>query len=351
LKLLADRDQVQGVRIAALGGLQPMWDEKDPKAVLTITKAMLALLDDADGDLRRLAADSLALNVKPADRTIQEALITYLGDNDPSVRRAVALAIGRIGAPGAAGALVNIFRFDDGEDVFLTDGLVRAIERLGSAGIQQLLDLADSGVDKERDKVVEAYLGLRTQAAAESLPKLLKNPHLSIAQRAALVRSFSNYLLDPPVSPNILLDYLTTQSEAREVKKEALKVLAPSGALKTEKGRQWLLKLLDEEPDLRLEAVQAVEETRLAEAAPKLITIYKERRPIYPAERVAIIKALRLLNDKSAVPLLREAANPRGQPNEEGLEALRTLAVLDPSAGRQMALAWLEAENPLTLQS
>ena len=62
------------------------------------------------------------------------------------MRRAVALAMGRLGGAGAADALVNALAFDDGKDVYLRDGLVRAIESLGKPGIDALLALADSGV-------------------------------------------------------------------------------------------------------------------------------------------------------------------------------------------------------------
>src|SRR5262249_40293107 len=152
-------------------------------------------LSDRDADIRRLAADGLALNAAAADKDVHEALVQDLNDTDPAARRAGFLAIGKGGAPRAADTLANGLHANDAKDEYLHDGLVRAIERLGKAGVEKLLELADSGVDKDRDRVVDAFVALRTEAGAAALPKLLKNWHLSVKQKAALIRSYSNYLL------------------------------------------------------------------------------------------------------------------------------------------------------------
>src|SRR5262249_14553359 len=153
------------------------------------------------------------------------------------------------------------------------DGLIRAIERLGSAGVDRLLALAESGVAKDSDKVVEVVLALRTRAGAEAIPPLLKNPHLSAGQRADLLRSYSNYLLDPPISLEPAVTYLAAHpKEAAEVKLAGLEVLSLGGALKSDKAQSWLLSLLDETDDgLRLAVIKAIEDTRLTKAAPWLV--------------------------------------------------------------------------------
>src|SRR5207244_1924918 len=97
---------------------------------------------------------------------------------------------------------------DDGKDIYLRDGLVRAIEGAGKPGIERLLALADSGVQKDLDRVVDTFAALRTRPAADAIATFLKNPHLSIEQRATLIRSYNNYLLDPPVALDSALDYL-----------------------------------------------------------------------------------------------------------------------------------------------
>src|SRR5262249_2492899 len=151
---------------------------------------------------------------------------------------------------------------DDGEDVYLRDGLVRAIEMLGKPGIERLLGLAESGSEKDLIKVVEAFAGLRTRPAAEAVPGLLRNPHVSIIQRAALVRSYGNYLPAPPPDLAPALKYLTDHPEEPAVVQLAgVEVLSLSGLLREEKGQKWLLGLLDgKDANLRLAAVKAVED-------------------------------------------------------------------------------------------
>jgi hypothetical protein len=106
--------------------------------------------------------------------------------------------MGQLAAPGAADALANTLAFDDSGDVYLRDGLLRAIESLGKPGIERLLALAESGVKKDTDRVVDFFTALRTRPAYEGLPLLLKYPHLTMAQRVKLIHSGGNYLLDRP---------------------------------------------------------------------------------------------------------------------------------------------------------
>src|SRR5262249_22689398 len=134
-------------RRLCMGALQSVWDGD-------VRRFFYARLTDADADVRRLAAEGLALACAPGDVETHNELTRTLYESDPAVRRALVLAIGRVGAPGAEDALVNVFRADHGKDVYLNDGIVRAIERLGDRGVRRLVDLADSGVAKDLDRVV-----------------------------------------------------------------------------------------------------------------------------------------------------------------------------------------------------
>jgi putative membrane-bound dehydrogenase-like protein len=347
LRMMLDGDQPFVARAAALGALQSFWNGE-------VQEAFEKLLTDGNPNLRRLAAEGLGLNAQPKNAEAHNSLLNVLGDADPSVRRAVAMAMGRIGAPGAADSLVNALAFEDSHDVYLRDGLGRAVEALGREGIERLLALADSGVAKDLDRVVETFTSLRTRAGAEALPTLLPNPHLSIEQRAALVRSFSNYLLDPPVAPEPILSYLLAHPrEALAVKVAGVETLSVMGALKSGKGADWLLGMLEEtEPAARLTIIKAVEESRLAKAVPFLARLLGDSsRPL--KEREAAVKALRLLNDRSAVAPLKEVLSARDfGPGSAALrlEALRTLAVLDPLAAIEPARKILE-ENELGQQT
>jgi putative heme-binding domain-containing protein len=338
LKLLADEDAPQRARIAALGALQSFWNAD-------VQKEFVWLLREGDPDLRRLAAEGVGLNAEAGDKAAQDALLRTLSTDNPCVRRAVALAMGRLNAPGADEALVNALAFDDGKDPYLLDGLVRAIERLGKPGIERLLALGESGVAKDTHRVVEAFTMMRTRPAYEALPTVLRNPHLSEADRAALIRSYNNFLLDPPVSVQPVFDYLTAHpGEPAAVRRAALEVLSSAGALKDPKASAWLLKQLkDSDPALRLLAIKAVESTRLAQAAAVLARFLGDAaRPA--AELDAALKALRVLPSRDAVePLKKVLAGKADGAQARALrrEAFRTLAVLDPAAASASALEYL----------
>ena len=193
-----------------------------------------------------------------------------MGDHDLAVRRAIMLAIGRINADNAAEVLVEAYKFDEGKCVYLTDGIVRAIERTGKRGIQQLISAAKSGKDVDRDKVVAAFLTLRTKDGAEAIPEMLADPHLSVEQRVALIKSYSNYLFDPPVSLTPLLEFLVTRvKEPIEVQTAVIEVLADTGNLKGAKVSNVLTTWLDSPQDaVRLTAIKAIEKGKIVEAAP-----------------------------------------------------------------------------------
>ena len=122
------------------------------------------LTKESSADLRRLSADALGLNAAKGDEDVHNGLLRALTDSAPEVRRSAALAMSRVAAPGAADVLVNTWAFDDGRDPVLRDGLVRAIENLGKPGVNRLIALGESGVQKETDKVVEAFTMFRTRA-------------------------------------------------------------------------------------------------------------------------------------------------------------------------------------------
>jgi putative membrane-bound dehydrogenase-like protein len=291
LRLVKDSEAPDQARLAALGVLPTFWNAE----VQTVCEE---LLSKGDSDLRRLCAQTLGLNVPAGDKEVQATLLKALVDQDPSVRRAVALAMGRLGGPGAADALVNTLASDDGKDTNLSDGLVRAIETLGKPGIDQLMSLAESGVAKDLDRVVETFARLRNRAAADAVPTLLKNPHLSIAQRAQVLASLNNYLLDPPLSLAPAIDYLLANpDEAAPVKLAGVQILSAADGPRSPRAVQWLLSLLtDADPDVRLAAIQAVGKGRIKQATAKLTEIAKEQDRPQP-ERTAASKALQSLQE------------------------------------------------------
>jgi HEAT repeat protein len=234
-------------KIAALGALQSMFDAD-------VQTAFEKALKDGDSEVQRLAAEALGFCATKADRKTGDALLQALSSEDLSVRRSVALAIGRLAGPGAGANLASALSFDATKDVFLRDGLVRALEMLGKPGIDALLALADSGVQKDTDRVVESFLGMRSRAAFAALPTILDHMHVSSEQQAELVRSSTNYVLQPPVSLDSIVSYVFGRPQiAPDVKKALLQVLAVPGVERGPKAMNWLASVAMDKTD---EAIQ-----------------------------------------------------------------------------------------------
>jgi quinoprotein glucose dehydrogenase len=263
--------------------------------------------------LRRLAAEMLGrqpLLGEPSET--QEALVQTLEDTDPTVRHAVVLALARQNLPLAADGIVTAWQFDTGKEELVTEGLRWALERLGPPALEKLLALADSGVAQDRQRVVEAFCGFRTAAAASFLPRLLGHVHLSLAERAALLRSYENYLLDPPLSLEPVAAYLAElpatlpravlpaqeadwQAALAPLRLAGLEVFTAAGPPLGPKAQQVVLQLLsDSQEPVRLAALRAVVAGRLLQARP-LIERRLQEGHLSAAERAAAQAACQAL--------------------------------------------------------
>jgi putative heme-binding domain-containing protein len=326
-------------RLAAMGVLQSHWDED-------VEDLFRLLLNDESADVRRLAADGLGQNATRKCPDAHDALVKLMADDDPAVRRVAALAVARVGNDGTADALVNAWKADDGKDAFLTDAYLRGLEHLGRRGIDALLAVAESGDNRDRDRVAVAFTALRTKPAADALLRLIANPHLLPGQRADLVRSYANYQFDPPLSFEPLADFLAGRpAEAPAVQVAALEVFAGTGAAAGPKAGRYVVARLDAADDeVRAAAVRAVEEARLAAGVPKLLAFLADsKRP--PAERVAALKAVRVAGDRSIAAPLQDLLGRR-EPATLKVEVLRSLAAVDAAAARTAARGLLDQPDP-----
>ena len=95
LTMLNDKEQPFRARVCALGVLQSFWNDE-------VRQAFLNLLKEQDFNLRKLAAEGLGLNAITGDKEVNAALMKHLSDPDLPVRRATALAMGRINAEGGS---------------------------------------------------------------------------------------------------------------------------------------------------------------------------------------------------------------------------------------------------------
>lgn len=329
-------------KLPALGLLMAFWNQD-------VEDLFRLQINNDSADVRRIVIDGLALNAKPKDPQVQAVFARALNDASPAVRHSAALALGRLGADGAPRLLVNGWKNADPKDVFLRDAYIRGLERLGKPGIDALVALASSS-DKGMAQAVEAFITLRIREGADAIPKLLNNPQASPAQREMLVASYNNYQLEPPISLDPLASYLTLHpDESPGVVGAAVEVFAASpNGLESPQARNVVLALLSRtDPEVRLAAIRAVEAARLTAAAPKLLELLADAsRPA--AERIAVIKALRVMNAKAAAAPI-QAILASNDPTPLRLEAFRTLAALDAAAGRAAAEKLLDSTDSTLL--
>lgn len=334
------RDQDEA-RLPALGVLMVGWNA-------AVQNYFLRSLQDPSPDVRRCVVEGLALYADRSDPRLLEELLKKLGDPDPAVRRAVALALGRIGGPPVAQALVNNYLADSKGDPFLKYGYLRALERLGKPGIEAILALAASG-DRERNIAVEMYQALRSREAAELLPQLLERPDLLVVQRAALVRSYGNYLFDPPLSLRPLTEYLQRRpGEHLDVLRAAIEVFAASGEENSQQAVQLVERLLrDSQTEARRVGITAAQDLRLSPVVPLLIELVTNERHS-EADRLAAVRALRIINDHRAAPVLRDIVQGE-YPAVIKVEALQALRLMRPAEAQAIAQRLLDESDPRLL--
>ena len=339
VKILADDKQLLPARLWAAGALAQVWNEDVRREFLT------SLGDTDDADIRRTVADLLGRHAAKSDVAVNEALAKRLADDNLAVRRAAALALGRLGADGSADTLVNAWKNDDGKDVYLADAYVRAFERIGKQAMHALLAVATSGKQAELDKVVKAVSGMRTREAADALPELLANVHLTAEQRAELIRSYTNYIFEVPVDLGPLAEFLAKRpQETAAVQIAGLEVMAEANSLGGGKPAAFVISLLNAQDEaVRLAALSAVENNRIVAAAGDLKVLFGDGKKSL-TERTAVLKAMRAIPDPSFSLAVRAVLENKGEPAAVKAEALRTLAVFDPSAARKLAEVLLD--NP-----
>lgn len=329
-------------RLAALGILNSFWSDRAQEACLKL------LGQAAEPELRRLAADALGLNCKQGDAKVHNALLQALVDPSLSVRRAVVLAMGRLKAEGAADCLINALKDDKSKDVYLRDAFIRGIERLGKPGVEKLLALSQTGDRDDLDLAVNAFASLRTRPAAEALPQLLKYPHLNVQQRADVVRSYGNYLLDPPVSLDPVVDYLASlDKELRYMPdycRPGLEVLALTALKPNPRLEKLVLDYLDNGHAVQPLVWAVIEKNRIASAGPRLVKMLQQ--PRNSKDAISLMGAIRATGEKAAIPELKKLAMAGGPGSlEVRKEAMQTLSALDGQAAYDLAMTLLEDKD------
>ncbi len=301
---LADvaRDTTRTVpaRAVALGAL--CW-QFDRLALGTCT----ALLDDGDADLRRLAATALSHNT-PRERAAHVVVAGGMhrlwalaaADPDPAVRRAASLAAGTLAAhlpPGhtargeTARLLMRLFIQEDGRDVYLRDGILRALERLEDTGLNLLVKRVIGRDGTERERALAALEALRTKAGARALDAVMQHAdRLTQQELSRVLAAYRHILVEPPVDVRAVADWLLAHPDAEpELQIVALETLALCGSHAPQSTLPVVLRLLEHPRSaIRLPAIHLIGRHHLSSAAPSLAAILRDQNRSLDERRLAL---------------------------------------------------------------
>ena len=329
------------------------------------------LISDAEPDLRRLAAEALGHHVTGDTATAELAtglLACAARDSDPAVRRAAAIAAGRVGtvATGSAlrsqiaDSLLDTLLKVDSADAFLFDGILRGIERCGDEGIARLVTMARSGNESRRDLATQLFLALRTHAAAAGLDELLtgNTDRFSEEQMGRLLTAYRYIVVRPPIEAAGASAWLSAHPDASAVLQvTALETLGLIGGGRSPLVTDLTLKLInDDDPDIRESAIRAAGELRVIKAArPMYEALGDARRPV--SERQEIIKSLALLraeqwpfndrNDQGVELVLDELVDSLDSWSEPDLiaDAVWLVGQIDPRKAEEVAEPLLDSDD------
>ncbi len=316
-------------RLLGLQGARQLWSDE-------VEGGMLLLLNDPWPEVRRLAAQALAWEPRGASPKLVPKLLERLDDPDPRAAREAALAIGRHaeGRPQqAAVALVRWLYGHPQADPIVKDGVLRALERMGDAGIEEVALAIRTRRGTEREAAVGWFLGFRSGHAAEQLAGLAKIPDLGAPERLALVRQFRDIPAEIHPSTAGLAEWAVGHPEADPaVKLSALDACRLAG----NPASALIVALLDDDDEsVRLAATRASGQSRPPGSFAKLAARLAAAGTS-PAERLAIARGLRGAGPQAFAPL--EAAYLGSDDFAFRRAALRSMA----EANRARAMPALE---------
>lgn len=324
-------------RLIAVQGARQLWNDR-------AEAAMLALLDDPEPDVRRVAAQGLGWEPKEPLARLVPKLVPHLDDADVRVVREVALAIGRHAEARPQQASAVLLRWliaHPQAEASVKDALIRALERLGDAGIEEVALAIRTRRGVEREAAVALFTQFRTAPAAERLEGLVKVPDLSDAERIALIRHFATFPPDVQASTQGLVDWLVRHSDVEPpVKIAALDACRQAG----NPASSLVVRLLDDEDDaVRQAAMRIASRSR----PPKAVEILLDRlkaKDTPSSERLALVKALRFAGPKAFDGL--DAAYLASEDPEFRQAALRSMADSDRSRATAALEATLSGPDP-----
>ncbi|WP_435022240.1 PVC-type heme-binding CxxCH protein [Tundrisphaera sp. TA3] len=322
LGTLADPAKPIHARLLGLQGARTFWDE-------TVEAAMVQALTDPHPDVRRLAAQALAWEPKSPNPQLIARLAPLLADADAGVVREAVLAVGRHAdhRPGPSSVvLVRRLFADPGMDPTTRDGYIRALERLGDAGVEELAVAVRTKHGADRVRAIAFWTSLRSAPAAERLPGLVAMPDLTGTERAALIRHYLDFPASIAMPTQGLADWAARHPEAESpVKLAVLDVCLSAG----NPASALVLRLIDDEDEAtRLAAIEVAARSRPPGSMARLAQRLNQPASS-AAERLAIVRALGGAGS-SAFPAIEAAYARASDDPAYAVAALRAMAEADP---------------------
>ncbi|MCP4701351.1 MAG: HEAT repeat domain-containing protein, partial [Gammaproteobacteria bacterium] len=248
-------------------------------------------------------------------------LVKRLDDEeDVSVRRVAAEALGRLGDSSAAPALVK--RLDDEEDVSVRRVIAEALGRLGDSSVApELIRLLGDENSSVREYAAEALGRLGDSSVAPELVRLLGDENSSVRQSAA---EALGSLGDSLIAPELIRLLGDENSSVREYATEALGRLGDSSVVLE------LVKLLaDEDSYVRRTAAEALGRLGDSSVAPALVKLLADEDEDV---RRNTAEALGRLGDSSVAPALVKLLSDEAEDAEVRRTAVWSLGQLDDSS-------------------
>jgi putative membrane-bound dehydrogenase-like protein len=233
----------------------------------------------------------------------------------------------------------------DLSDSFVQDGLIRGLERLGSAGREAV----ESSAGARGSKTAAVSLAaLQSWRGPEGVPAMVAlatgTTELEPADHANLFRGLRELVADAPPAP--IAEWLAKSPAAdAAVRVEAVHLLGAMHLRAADSARPILVDLLvDGDADVRRAALALASEIRAPRILASLVnTVEKRERPA--DERRLALTAIRGYENRNLLPILSDCFDPKGDPGFNA-ELLRVIAPLDFAAAALLARSSLDAKSP-----
>ncbi len=339
-RILLEKQTHPQVRLSILIAFSQQWHDD-------LTNVLATTLDDDNPTLVRTAAHILAWKCNPRQNEVVQMLAKHLMHADAAVQRAIFLASGRVGHPDLIDSLVNIYKFDLGQDPSLTFTLIRAIERLDPMGVDRLVELAGTGVALDRSKAIDATATCRSSHAADVMLQLLDHPHLTELEQLTLIRAVPYYQgVRKHYWQKLITWSINHPSNPAVCKTAIMESLSLTDVFDTPQMQTWLLQLFrtDADAQVRITTIQLLSRYQNIKIGKILLECFsQEHRPMN--EKRAMLRLLGQTKEPQAellcVSLLK---NEELEPLHEA--ALGSLLQIQPTTALRMANDWLPRLDP-----